>query len=167
VTVQGLPPPPDETTLPPPPPAERVDLPAPPAGRSPAGRMGPDRPGFVTAAAAILIALGCLSIFGGVGLFALRDAPRIEDLGFGEALPAVAVVAVVLGGLQVGAGLLVLRLSGVGRILGLTLGILGLLGGIGTLAGQEATAGIGLVLNALVVYALLAYRQAFRRRPQG
>jgi hypothetical protein len=165
--VRGLPPPPDETTLPPPPSAERMDLPAPPADRSPEGKVGPDRPGFVTAAAAILLALGCLSVFGGVGLLALRDAPRIEDLGFGDALPAVAVVAVVLGGLQVGAGLLVLRLSAMGRILGLSLGILGILGGIGTLAGQEATAGIGLVLNGLVVYALLAYRQVFRRRPRG
>jgi hypothetical protein len=56
---------------------------------------------------------------------------------------------------------LVLRRSNAGRVLGIGLAGLGVLGGIAGLA-SEASAAVGLVLNGLVLYGLLAYGRAFR-----
>jgi hypothetical protein len=115
----------------------------------------------------ILMVLGGFGILFGVDLIAYRHAEGIRDLGLGDALPVVAGAAMAAGALQVGAGVLILRLSHVGRVLGLSLATFFLLAGIATLPSQEATAGVGLVLNGLVVYALLAYRHVFRRRTSG
>lgn len=163
--MSALPPPPG---IPPTFPAG--DLPPPPAGTpsgpaTDAGAAG-ERPGWVTASGSILIVLGALGILVGIVLALSRDAMGVEALVPRDAIVAIGISTALLSALELVAGLLVLRRSNVGRVLGITLAGLGVLGGIAGLA-SEASAAVGLVLNGLVLYGLIAYGRAFRRGGRG
>jgi hypothetical protein len=160
------------SAMPPPPATPRPfppsDLPAPPSGEplAAAETDAAGRPGWVTASGSILIVLGVLGILVGIVVALSRDAVGVEELIPRDAVVAVGVVTVVLSALELAAGILVLRRSNAGRVLGVALAGLGVLGGIAGLA-SEASAAVGLVLNGLVLYGLLVYRHAFRPRGGG
>ncbi len=75
----------------------------------------------------------------------------------------IGVLAMAFGGLEVLAGVLVLRLSNAGRILGLVLACLGVVGGLGSLGDGAGVGLISLGLYGLTVYALFAHGDVFRR----
>ncbi len=176
------------TTLPPPPGPPTDDVPAParggglppsthppsdlppppevpPPDASPPVATGGPRPGWITAAGAILIVLGALGVLVGIVLVFSRDAMGVEELVPRDAVVAVGVISILISGLEVVAGALVLRRSNAGRVLGIALAGLGVFGGIASLGSSGVSATIGLVLNGLVLYALIAYSRAFR--PEG
>ncbi len=147
--------------LPPPPPLPEmpgVPLPVPSVGT---GR--PVRPQIVTAAGVILIALGALGIFGGLILLVLdpEDLSGISTVNLERVARGVSVLALAFGGLEVLAGVLVLRLSNAGRILGLVLACFGVVGGLGSLGNGAGLGLVSLGLYGLTVYALFAHGGAF------
>jgi hypothetical protein len=121
----------------------------------------------VTAAGTILIVLGALGILVGAVLILSRDAMGADELVPGDAAVAVGTLSLVLSGLQVLAGVLVLRRSNTGRVLGIVLAGLGVVGGIGSLGSAGVSAAIALVLNGLVLYGLIAFSRAFRSKGWG
>lgn len=149
----------------PPPPPPRPDLPGAflPAPSGGGGRS--TRPQLVTAAAVILIALGVLGIFGGLILLALdpQDLAGISTVNLDRVARGIGVLAMAFGGLEVLAGVLVLRLSNAGRILGLVLACLGVVGGLGSIGDGTGVGLISLGLYGLTVYALFAHGDVFRR----
>jgi hypothetical protein len=161
--MSALPPPPGPSVFPP------SDLPPPPgdaSGAAPAATTADERPGWVTASGAILIVLGALGILIGVVLALSRNAMGVEELVPRDAVVAVGISTMVLSALELLAGVLVLRRSNAGRVLGIALAGLGVLGGIAGLA-SEGSAAVGLVLNGLILYGLLAHARAFRRGGGG
>jgi hypothetical protein len=119
----------------------------------------------VTAAGVILVVLGALGILGGLIMLALdpEDLAGFSTVDLERVARGLGVLAMALGGLEVLAGVLVLRLSHAGRILGLVLACLGLLGGLGSLAGGAGVGLLSLALHGLTAYALFAHGDVFRR----
>ena len=142
--------------LPPPPPAPFPGVPEP--------RPGPQRrPSALTGAAVILIVAGALAIIG--GFLVINRGSRLDLPGVdGEPVAGIiAFVAFVLGGLDVLAGWLILRLSPGGRVLGIVIAVLGLLSGLAQLGRTGASGLLTLLLYGYVLYALIAYGFVFRR----
>ena len=75
-----------------------------------------------------------------------------------------ALFALVVGLLEVLAGILVLRLSDGGRVFAIVLASLGVLGAISSLSRGSAPGVVTLGLYVFVLYALLANRVAFRSK---
>lgn len=147
----------------PPPPAPRPDLPGVPLPAHPIGGGPPARPQLVTAAGVILIVLGVLGIFGGLILLALDpgDLSGFSTVNLERVARGIGVLALAFGGLEVLAGVLVLRLSNAGRILGLVLACLGVVGGLGSLGDGAGVGLLSLGLYGLTVYALFAHADVF------
>jgi hypothetical protein len=132
----------------------------------------PSRPQLVTAAAVILIALGALQALAGmVFLFvspqqlasiAAMGNVRIEPIAKG-----IGFFILVVGSLEIIAGILVLRRSGGGRILAIVVASIGLVGGIGNVTHGYAPGLVTLGLYAFVIYVLFAHASAFRGTPRG
>ncbi len=123
------------------------------------------RPGAVTGAAAILLIAGALvSIFGLMGLTGDGvdiDAPFLD----GEAAAKiVALVLVVQGISSLLAGWLILRLRPTGRVLGLVLAALGIVGGLAQLRRTGSAGLLTFALDAFVIYVLLTYGFLFKPR---
>lgn len=124
----------------------------------------------MTAAAVILIVLGALGVIGGLVLVAMRpeDLASVGSVGgldLDRAWRGIGILSLVLGGLQVIAGVLVLRRSNVGRILAISLAALGVIGALGSLSRGTGVPVIALGLNGFVLYALIAHRSVFPRAP--
>jgi hypothetical protein len=154
----------------PPPPPPRPDTSWQAEVRVPASTQG--RPQPVTAAGVILIVLGALQALGGFVLMVVSrtDLDRIGSLGnisLDRVARGIGLFSLVLGLLEVLAGILVLRLSDGGRIFAIVLASLGLLGAIGSLSRGSAPGIVTLGLYAFVLYALLANRAAFHGGRRG
>ena len=152
--MNDIPPPPSPGTVP--------GVPTPRPAASPTSR-----PGAVTGAAAILLIAGALvTIFALMGLTGDGvdiDAPFLE----GEAAARiVALVLVVQGISSLLAGWLILRLRPAGRVLGLVLAAIGIIGGLAQL---RSTGSAGLLTRAAdvtdVSAALSVGLFAYARRP--
>lgn len=118
----------------------------------------------------MLIVIGAVGGLAGLVLLLVRaqdlaSLGNVGDLRLDQVGRGLGVLSLLIGALQVASGILVLRLSNAGRVLGITLAILGLFSGLATL-GSGAGA-IGLALNGFVLYALSANGAAFRRTPAG
>ena len=113
----------------------------------------------------ILIVAGVLAILG--GLVVINRSGRLDLPGIGDEQVAgiVAFIAFVLGGLDVLAGWLILRLSPGGRVLGIVIAVLGLLSGLAQLGRTGASGLLTLFLYGYVLYALIAYGFVFSRGP--
>ena len=118
----------------------------------------------MTAAAVILIVLGALGIAGGLILLALdpADLSGFSTVNFERLARGIGVLAMAFGGFEALAGVLVLRLSNAGRILGLVVATLGVVGGVGSLGDGAGVGLLSLGLYGLTVYALFAHRDVFQ-----
>ena len=156
----------------PPPPPPRPDLPAwQTAGLGPAHER-PKRPQQVTAAGAILVAMGCIQALAGVILVVVSPADLARIGSFGNLdieriARGVGVFSLGVGVAGALAGFLVLRLVEAGRILALVISFLLLLGGFGSLARGSALSIVSMGLYGFVVYALFAHGAVFRRSRPG
>jgi hypothetical protein len=137
----------------PPPPSEPYQPSGQPYSGIPVPRPGPPRrPGVVTGAAVILIVAGVLAIV--AGFVVLNGSGALEVPGadaFG------------LGALDIVAGLLIMRLSSGGRVLGIVIAVLGILSGLAQLSSSGSSGLLSIALYAFVLYALLAYGFVFRQ----
>lgn len=136
--------------------------------------MGPvARPPLVSVAGILLIVVGALGMLGGLSLMVARAqdlaslSSRFANVDLARMARGIGVVAIVLGALEVLAGILVLRRSNGGRILGIALAIVGLIGGFGTVAGGGGGGMLVLVMNGFVVYVLFAFGHVFDRARGG
>ncbi len=154
----------------PPPPPPRPDMAWQAPDRMPASI--PARPQLVTAAAVILIAIGALQALAGMVFLVVSPQQlasiasmgnvRIEPLAKG-----IGFFILVVGSLEIIAGILVLRRSVGGRILAIVLASIGLVGGIGNVSHGYAPGLVTLGLYAFVIYVLFAHASAFRGTRQG
>ncbi len=154
----------------PPPPPPRPDMAWQPADRMPASI--PARPQLVTAAAVILIALGALQALAGmVFLFVspqqLASIASMGNVRIDPIARGIGFFILVMGSLEVVAGILVLRRSGAGRVLAIVLASIGLVGGIGNVSHGYAPGLVTLGLYAFVIYVLFAHAAAFRGTRPG
>lgn len=143
----------------------QAQAPAPGPGRVP-------RPQIVTAAGMILIVMGALQALAGIVLMFispddLASIGSFGNLNLDRVARGLGLLSLVIGLVEVLAGFLVLRLSPAGRMLGLALSLLGVLGGIGSISGGTSFGVVTLGLYVFVVYALFAHGAAFRRARQG
>lgn len=156
--------------LPPPPPPRpdtsswQADVPVPPSA--------PVRPQLVTAAAVTLIVLGAVQGLAGVVLMALSpaDLARIGSIGnmdLDSVARGIGLFSLVIGALEVLAGILVLRLSEGGRIFAVVVAAFGAFGGFASVVSGSAPGVLTLGLYAFVIYVLFSQRAAFRRTRQG
>jgi hypothetical protein len=76
---------------------------------------------------------------------------------------AVGVVLLAMGALQLVTGWLVLRLRQAGRILGVVLAVLGIVGALLQIGSAGVAGLLSIVLNAFVLYGLLAYAFVFEQ----
>ena len=125
----------------PPPPPPRPDMSWQADDRAPASISA--RPPHVTAAGVILIVLGAMQALAGLVLMVVspEDLARIGSIGnisLDRVTRGIGFFSLVVGALEVLAGILVLRLSDGGRILAIVLASIGLLGGIGKPSPAEA-----------------------------
>jgi hypothetical protein len=132
----------------------------------------PERPQLVTAAGVILIVLGVIQALAGLVLMLagpdeLASITSIGNMDFDRVARGIGLFSLVVGSLEVFAGILVLRLSAGGRILSIVLASIGLLGGIGSVSSGSAAAVVTLGLYAFVIYALFANRAAFHGTRRG
>ena len=152
----------------PPPPPPRPDLSSWNARAQPS--EGPSRPQIVSVAGWILVVIGAIGGLAGLVLLLVRaqdlaNLGTVGDLQLDRVGRGLGLLSLVIGALQVASGVLVLRLSNAGRVLGITLAVLGVIGGLGALGSGAGVVGIG--LNGLVLYALVANGAAFRRAGAG
>jgi hypothetical protein len=117
----------------------------------------------VTGAAIILIAAGVLAIIAGLVVMNGSGSLEVPGVESQDVATAVAIVAFGLGALDIVAGLLVLRLSPGGRVLGIVIAVVGLLGGLAQLGRSGASGLLSMALYAFVLYALLTYGFVFKQ----
>lgn len=122
----------------------------------------PTRPGSVTGAAAVMLVSGSLNLL--VGAISLSGGATFVVPGGGRVgggLVAGSLVA--FGALQLVAGWLVLRMRPAGRVLGIVLSTLGIVAGLLQLGSTGVTGVLSILLNAFVLYGLLAYGFVFEQ----
>jgi hypothetical protein len=126
----------------------------------------PARPQIITAAGVILIVLGALQGLAGFVLLVVspEDLSRFGTIGnvsLDRVARGIGFFSLVVGALEVLAGILVLRLSDGGRIFAIVVASIGLLGGIASVSSGSAPGVLTLGLYAFVIYVLFANRAAF------
>jgi hypothetical protein len=126
--------------------------------------LRPRRPGIVTAAAVLLLVAGGLAVVASLLILSAGDRTAVQGIG-ADAVHTVGLVALVIGSVEVLAGVLVLRLIPAGRVLGLIFAGLGLLGALRSLGTPQGI--ITLAVDGFVVYALATTGDAFRRATRG
>ena len=154
----------------PPPPPPRPDTFWQADGPAPAST--PARPQLVTAAGVILIVMGVMQALAGIVLMVvspddLAGIASIGNLNLDRIARGIGIFSLVVGSLEILAGMLVLRLSDRGRIFAIVLASIGLLGGIGSVSRGSAPGVVTLGLYAFVIYALFAHGSVFRGTRQG
>jgi hypothetical protein len=88
------------------------------------------------------------------------DGATVEGVGGGGS-GAVAVIALVMAGIEVASGVLVLRLAPVGRVLGVVASVVGIVGGLAAITTAQGALTVGVFVA--VLYVLLTNAAAFRR----
>lgn len=144
-----------------PPPPGRPDGPFGDAGvpgiRVPAAIPAPRRrPGPVTGAGWALIVVGALTVVAGLFVSSLG-----VDTG---AVAFVTILVLLIGGGNLLAGVLVLRLHPAGRVLGFVFAGLGLVGGLAQLSNNPGSAIISLAVDGFIIWALATNGEAFATR---
>jgi hypothetical protein len=132
------------------------------------------RPPLITAAGILLFVVGVLGMLGGLSLMFARardlaslSSTTFANLNLARMARGIGLIAIVLGALEILAGVLVLRRSNGGRILGIVLSTLGLVGGLGAIAGGGGSAIPVLLINGFVIYVLFSFGHVFDRTHGG
>jgi hypothetical protein len=118
----------------------------------------------VTTAGVILIGVGAFAAVAAALILSSGDRAAIRGLAE-NAVQAVGWAALIVGVVEVLAGTLILRLSQVGRVLGIVLGAVGVLGALASLASPQGL--ISIAIYGFVIYALAPSGDAFRHQGQG
>jgi hypothetical protein len=121
----------------------------------------------VTGAAVILIVAGILACIAGLVVLNGGGALEVPGADSDDVATIVAVVAFGLGALDIVAGILVLRLSSGGRVLGIVIASLGIISGLAQLGRSGASGLLSIALYAFVLYALFAYGFVFRQAAEA
>jgi hypothetical protein len=124
----------------------------------------PRRPVAITIAGVLLIVAGGFAALAAVLILLTGDGATIE--GVGADLPTVVVlVTLTLAGLEVAAGVLVLRRVPIGRTLGIVVAALGIVSGLAAVMSPQGI--VTIAIFGFVVYALVTNAAAFRSTRAG
>ncbi len=150
----------------PPPPEEGSDLdfqiPTPMPGR-------PVRPAILTASAVIFLIQAVLGLLVAILAFSLKDSAQtaFAPSNFVRLTSALGAIYLVLGALDAIAGLLILRMSSAGRILGFVLAGVGVLSGLYSLSKGSGFGLVTLLLFGFVMFGLATTGDVFARARRG
>jgi hypothetical protein len=130
------------------------------------------RPQLVTAAGVIVIVLGAVQCLAGVVFLVMSPADlaqigSIGNMDFESVGRGIGLFSLVIGGLEVLAGILVLRLSDSGRVFAIVVAAFGAFGGFASVLSGSAAGVLTLGCYAFVIYVLFSQRAAFRGTRQG
>lgn len=139
------------------PPAPRDPYPQVPTPRA----ARPARPGMVTGAAAVLLVSGALNLL--LGAISMNAGATFVVPRGGVGRGIVATYLIVSGVFHIVAGWLILKLRPAGRILGIVLAALGMVGGLLQLGSAGTIGVLGMLLYAFVLYGLLTYSFVFEQ----
>jgi hypothetical protein len=117
----------------------------------------------VTAAGGMLITAGGLTLLAGLIVVLAGSDVLVNGEEVGGGTRTLATLAVVLGAVDVVAGILVLRLIPFGRLLGMGLAGLTTLVGLVSLVQGNPRAVLQVLLGGLTIWALVVAEPAFRR----
>jgi hypothetical protein len=124
------------------------------------------RPPALTGAAVILMIAGALILYFGAmdltGDGVDIDAPFLDGEGTSR---VVALVLIAQGCLSLLAGWWIFRLRPAGRVLGIVLTVIGIVGALAQLRRSGSSGFLTLALDAFVLYALLTYGFLFKQQP--
>jgi hypothetical protein len=110
-------------------------------------------------AGALILYFGAMDLTGdGVDI----DAPFLDGEG---ASRVVALVLIAQGCLSLLAGWWIFRIRPAGRVLGIVLTVIGIVGALAQLRRSGSSGFLTLALDAFVLYALLTYGFLFKRQP--
>lgn len=124
----------------------------------------PHRPVAITIAGVLLIVAGGFAAVAAGLILLIGDGASIE--GVGAEVPTVVVLsALALAALEVGAGVLVLRCAPFGRMLGIVVASLCIVGGLAAIA--SLTGIVTIAIFGFVIYTLVTNAQAFRQTHAG
>jgi hypothetical protein len=144
----------------PPPSFGDVGVPTPPPGPR---RRTP----VVTAGGGMLITAGVLTMLAGLIVVLAGSDVLVNGERAGSGTRTLATLVVVLGAVDIVAGILVLRLVSVGRVLGMGLAGLTTLVGLISLVQGNPRAVLQVLLGGLTIWALVVAEPAFRRDVRG
>lgn len=116
---------------------------------------GATRPPMVTVAAVLLIIGGVLNVLGGLLLLGAGGE-------FGALLLVLGIIALVLGAVQIFAGVNVLQLKERGRRIGLVVAGAAILLQLLSITQTPVNSVIGILINGFVIYALTQHASHFR-----
>jgi hypothetical protein len=122
------------------------------------------RPLAVSVAGWLLIVAGVFAVLAAVLILVTGDGARVEGVGADASSLAVG-VALVLAGLEIAAGVLVLRAAPFGRSLGIVVAALGIVGGLAAIASPKGA--VTVAIFGFVVYGLATNAEAFRATHDG
>jgi low temperature requirement protein LtrA len=121
----------------------------------------------VTAAGGMLITAGALTLLAGLIVVLAGSDVLVNGEEVGGGTRTLATLVVVLGAVDVVAGILVLRLVAIGRSLGMGLaGITALVGLVSLIQGNPRAV-LQVLLGGLTIWALVVAEPAFRRDARG
>jgi hypothetical protein len=121
----------------------------------------------VTAAGGMLIVAGALTLLAGLIVVLAGSDVLVNGEEVGGGTRTLATLVVVLGAVDVVAGILVLRLVAIGRSLGMGLaGITALVGLVSLIQGNPRAV-LQVLLGGLTIWALVVAEPAFRRDARG
>jgi hypothetical protein len=126
----------------------------------------PRRPSVLTTAAVAFLVLAFLHGLAALVILSLRSSSTPSPLlqaSTGSHFVAIGVAVLILGVLELLSGVLVLRLNGAGRILGLVVASVEVINGLRVLVDGQGTAVLGIGVNLFLIYALATTGDVFAR----
>jgi hypothetical protein len=114
---------------------------------------------LVTAAGVLLIVAGALGVLG--GFFLLAGAGVAAGAGVGGLFLIIGISILVIGALEIYAGIQVLGLHERGRVVGIVLAAVGALFSLLSIARTPGSSIIGLAIDVFIIYALVSKQSEF------
>ncbi|MEA2521837.1 MAG: hypothetical protein QOI81_1483 [Actinomycetota bacterium] len=130
----------------------------------------PRRPSVLTTAAIALVVLAFLHALAGVVGLSVGGSSSAHEVLSTEATgltTAWAISFMILGAVELAAGISIFRLWGWGRTLGFLLAVGEFLNGVRVLAGGQGLAALGVGISLFLLYALATTGDVFARARQG
>jgi hypothetical protein len=122
------------------------------------GHSSRDRPGVVTAAGVLLIVGGTLGIL--VGILLLGGAGTTRERGAGGLFTILGLFSILVGAVQTYAGVQVLNLREIGRVLGIGIAAVSAVFALLSV-GRASGAILTIVIDLFIIYALTQNKQYF------
>ncbi|MDH4111652.1 MAG: hypothetical protein OEV60_03085 [Actinomycetota bacterium] len=119
----------------------------------------PRRPVAITIAGVLLLVAGAFASLAGALILLTGDQATIEGVGAGASTAAVMLTAA-LAAAEIASGLLVLRCAPIGRVVGIAVAALGIVGGLTAIGSPQGV--VTIAIFGFVMFVLVTKADAFR-----